>query len=158
MNGCTYGAKKNLSCKINANIYCNEILIAADNCIVDGFVFRNAQKSNTDSNRRRRRMKNSVSVEQVLSVINSGGIYSNSTNITVINSIFNMLYTSGKGGAIYCIGQQGEDITNIKSPIFINVAFLGNRAVTRGGAICADVHCNKMLFFDQIIPTINSII
>ena len=32
--------------------------------------------------------------------------------------------------------------SNIKSPTFINVAFVGNRANSRGGAISADVSCN----------------
>ncbi len=111
-----------LSCKLNPNNYCNEILIAADNCIVDGFIFIDAQRS---SGVTRRRLKNSVSdsVEEILSsrsVQHGGGIYSNSTNITVVNSIFYMLYSAGKGGGIYCIGQQGLDENNVKSPTLIN--------------------------------------
>ena len=37
---------------------------------------------------------------------------------------------------------RGPDHLNIKSPTFINVAFVGNRAIVCGGAISADVSCN----------------
>ncbi len=45
---------------------------------------------------------------------------------------------------MYCIGLEDvpgcEPVT--KSPTFVNVAFLGNRAVARGGAISADAQCD----------------
>eukprot|EP01084_Bolivina_argentea_P294504 506737_1 len=86
-----------LSCEIGSNIQCNQIVNAADNTLIDGFIFINAGAGNS----KRRRLANSVTIEDILSSTkdNSGsGIYSNSTNINIVNSIFYKLFTSGKGG------------------------------------------------------------
>ena len=53
-----------------------------------------------------------------------------------MKSIFNVW----TGGAVYCIGLEGTGA--VKSPTFINVEFLGNRADIRGGAISADAECH----------------
>eukprot|EP01084_Bolivina_argentea_P077430 140441_1 len=130
-----------LSCQISKNRQCFQILNAADNTIVDGFIFANAGIAGQN----RRRMANSINIGAVLSSTSTfvgSGIYSNSTNITVVNSIFTRLFSSGKGGAVYCVGMEDVDGLVIKSPTFINVHFLGNRAVARGGAISADGKCN----------------
>eukprot|EP00484_Ammonia_sp_Unknown_P013894 CAMPEP_0197072120 /NCGR_PEP_ID=MMETSP1384-20130603/209934_1 /TAXON_ID=29189 /ORGANISM="Ammonia sp." /LENGTH=1656 /DNA_ID=CAMNT_0042510935 /DNA_START=66 /DNA_END=5037 /DNA_ORIENTATION=- len=128
-----------LSCAQPRSVYCYQILMAADNTIVDGFVFTDAGFGVSA----RRRLKNSISVEEVLSSTSSlpgAGIFSNSTNIHVANSIFLQLFTNTKGAGVYCIGLDGNG--DIKSPSFVNVAFLGNRANIRGGAISADANCN----------------
>ena len=153
-----------LTCEVPSKIaasgyvYCYEILDAADNSLIDGFIFIKSQNEilGANANRRSRRLADtdSLSVSKILSstAANGGsGIYSNSTTITVVNSIFYKLFSSGKGGAIYCIGLQGDDDT-IKVPLIINVAFLGNRAAARGGAISGDVECNficKYCIFDS---------
>ena len=139
-----------LSCDLSddkvSDIYCSEIMMAADNTLIDGFVFRDAGLSGIAS-RRRRRMASSTSEGAVLTATDNNvgsGIFMNSTTITVVNAIFYQLFSSGKGGAVYCIGYQGvwDGVGEIKSPDFINVAFLGNRADVRGGAISADLRCN----------------
>eukprot|EP01083_Nonionella_stella_P218219 782716_1 len=122
--------------------------MAADDAIIDGFIFINAGYGIT-----RRRLANSIDIQTVLSSTSDkvgSGIFSNSTTISVVNSIFYKLLSTGKGGAVYCIGLQGE--IQIKYPTFINVKFLGNRAAIRGGAISADVECNficKYCLFDS---------
>ncbi len=101
----------------------NQLITAADGCLVDGFIFINAGRGL----HRRRRLQNSLEVNEILTyrAFESGaGIYSNSTTISVVNTIFYNLYSGEQGGAVYCIGLQGE--TGItKSPTFINVAFIG---------------------------------
>eukprot|EP00486_Rosalina_sp_Unknown_P016138 CAMPEP_0201594902 /NCGR_PEP_ID=MMETSP0190_2-20130828/192075_1 /ASSEMBLY_ACC=CAM_ASM_000263 /TAXON_ID=37353 /ORGANISM="Rosalina sp." /LENGTH=1261 /DNA_ID=CAMNT_0048054691 /DNA_START=127 /DNA_END=3908 /DNA_ORIENTATION=- len=112
--------------------------MAEDNTIVDGFIFKDAGFGTV-----RRRLANSISVAEVLSSTATqpgAGILSNSTNIIVANSIFLKLFSGGKGGAVYCIGLEGTGL--VKSPSFINVEFLGNRANIRGGAISADAECH----------------
>eukprot|EP01084_Bolivina_argentea_P298345 514110_1 len=150
--------KTYLSCELNNDRFCNEIMMAADHCIVDGFIFIKAQNGMAT---RRRRLQagsgggNSISVEDVLtstSAVVGGGIYTNSTNIIVANTIFYKLFSSGKGGAVYCIGLEVESWypgceTVIKTPTFVNVAFLGNRATARGGAISADANCHFECFY-----------
>ena len=51
-----------------------------------------------------------------------GGVFSNGTDIVVVNSIFYDLQAT-KGGGMYCIGYSTP---SYKSPTFINVAFAGN--------------------------------
>ena len=135
-----------LSCNIGNGLYCNQLINAADNSLIDGFIFIEVQYQPLLSHdHHRRRLANSLSIQQILSSTSTnigGGIYSNSTTINVVNSIFYALFSSEKGGAVYCIGQQGENAQNIKSPTFINVAFIKNRANERGGGISADVSCN----------------
>ena len=87
-----------LSCDLGSE-YCEQIVNAADNSLIDGFIFIKAQWNNND-NRRRLADGDSLSVGSVLSSTggNSGsGIYSNSTTISVVNSIFYKLFSSGKG-------------------------------------------------------------
>ena len=130
-----------LSCQINKRVQCNQIMISADNTLIDGFIFINAGQGADQ----RRRLANSLTLQLVLQSTSGAlgsGIYSNSTNIIVMNTIFYKLLAAGKGGGVYCIGQQGDDVNNVKSPTFVNVAFLGNRAGARGGAISADGQCN----------------
>jgi len=67
-----------------------------------------------------------------------GGIFSNGTNITVVNSIF-YKNLAVKGGGLYCIGYAGTD-KDYKSPTMANDIFINNVAV-RGGAIMGDVYC-----------------
>eukprot|EP01084_Bolivina_argentea_P268918 456899_1 len=108
-----------LSCQVTNKVQCNQILNAADDTLIDGFIFINAGRGVIN----RRRLANSLSINKILSSTASNpgaGIYSNSTTISVVNSIFYKLFTTGKGGAVYCIGLQGESGI-IKSPIFINV-------------------------------------
>ena len=68
--------------------------------------------------------------------------FQNSTNMTIVNSIFHKLISVSKGGGVYCIGESLKNRNITSSPIFTNVAFLGNRAGIRGGAISADVGCD----------------
>eukprot|EP01083_Nonionella_stella_P181145 647897_1 len=129
-----------LSCQLSSRLQCNQLINAADDTVIDGFIFENAGRGIIS----RRRLANSISVEEVLnsSPLRSGsGIVSNSTSLVVVNSIFHKLFSAGKGGAVYCIGMQGSSGIN-KAPTFMNVAFLGNRAAVRGGAISADAQCN----------------
>eukprot|EP01083_Nonionella_stella_P279470 950668_1 len=127
--------------------------MAADNTIIDGFIFKDSQNDGSSDKRRLYTQStggaNSISVEDVLtstSTVVGAGIYTNSTNIKVTNSIFYKLFSKGKGGAVYCVGL--EDMTGvpcdykIKYPSFVNVMFLGNRAAKRGGAISADANCH----------------
>ena len=113
-----------LSCKLTETKYCNEILIAADNTLIDGFVFQHAGLGNINDNSRRR-LANSLTVDKILTatsanskltnllffsflfffwinyilinITGGSGIFSNSTNITIINTIFLKLFSSGKG-------------------------------------------------------------
>ena len=84
-----------LSCQITATLQCSEIMMAEDNTIVDGFIFIDSGLGST-----RRRLANSISVAEVLSSTSTqpgAGIWSNSTNIIVANSIFYKLFSGGKG-------------------------------------------------------------
>ena len=92
-----------LSCQINSNIQCNQIVNSADGTLIDGFIFEDAGRGNLNN---RRRMANSLSVSIVLSSTASNpgsGVYSNSTTVSVVNSIFHKLLSTGKGGAVYCM-------------------------------------------------------
>ena len=87
-----------LSCQLSETQYCNQIVTAEDDVIIDGFIFVKAGYGNIDTSRRR--LKNSISIAEVLSSTDSksgSGIYSNSTTITVANSIFYGLFANGKG-------------------------------------------------------------
>eukprot|EP01084_Bolivina_argentea_P021100 39188_1 len=141
-----------LSCKLN-NGYCRQLMMAADNTIIDGFIFKDSQNDGSSDKRRLYTQStggaNSISVEDVLtstSTVVGAGIYTNSTNIMVTNSIFYKLFSKGKGGAVYCVGLEDETGVpcdyKIKYPSFVNVMFLGNRAAKRGGAIAADANCH----------------
>jgi hypothetical protein len=82
-----------------------------------------------------------------------GGIFSNGTNITVVNSIF-YENLAVKGGALYCIGYSDGGAL-YKSPTITNVAFIHNVAV-RGGAIMGDVYCEfecESCIFDSNIAS-----
>ena len=94
-----------LSCKIwtgprpDDHVYCHQILNAADNSLVDGFIFIETQYEST---RRRRRLStdNALSPDIVISATSDevgAGIYSNSTTINIVNSVFYALYSSSKG-------------------------------------------------------------
>ena len=60
-----------LSCNLGNGAYCNQILQGADNSLIDGFIFVESQYEDS----RRRRLANSISVQEVLSSTsgNSGG-------------------------------------------------------------------------------------
>ena len=85
----------------------------------------------------------SISISDVLSSSSlgrGGGVFSNGTNIVIVNSIFYDLQAI-KGGGVYCIGYSTSDRDNAQSPEIINTAFIGNIAL-RGSAITGDVYCD----------------
>jgi len=142
-----------LTCNLG-DIQCSIIMDAADNVIVDGFIFTDALYNETfetsseiltpsnssNSTRRLQSTHSTISIElSSTSGGRGGGVFSNGTNIIVLNSIFYGNLAS-KGGAIYCIGYTGVNGT-YKSPTIINAAFINNYAA-RGGAIMGDVYCN----------------
>ena len=61
-----------LSCKVTSNVYCSQIMMGADDVIVDGFIFID---SGRPINSNRRRMANSLTIKNVLSstATNNGG-------------------------------------------------------------------------------------
>jgi len=151
-----------LSC--DSVISCTIIMDAADNVIVDGFIFTGALYNQTEeltgeptttSTINRRLLQNTHSTLSIeltdITGGRGGGIFSNGTNITVVNSLFygNLAV---KGGGLYCIGYAGNDET-YKSPTITNVAFVNNVA-ERGGAIMGDVYCefecNSCIFEDNV--------
>ena len=88
-----------LSCQLTNSLQCYQIIHAADNTTVDGFIFKDAGKGPITT---RRRLANSISIEYVLASTSSflgSGIWSNSTNIIVANSIFLQLFAK-KGKSV----------------------------------------------------------
>ena len=86
-----------LSCNLGNNVYCNQLINAADNSLLDGFVLLETQYQDITT---RRRLAFSLTIQEILSSTSGnsgGGIYSNSTTIKVVNSVFYALFSSGKG-------------------------------------------------------------
>lgn len=84
-----------LSCNITddfgSNIVCSNILLAAMNTIVDGFVFKDAKYVYLDPTRRRLGEYSKNGVGAVISDTTGGrgaGIQSNATNVVVVNNLF----------------------------------------------------------------------
>jgi len=134
-----------LSCYVEyAHTHCAITVIAANNCILDGFILTNATYYVPA---RRRLGQNGEYSSSLVNVITStavdrgAGVFSNGTNIVVVNSIFLQNYAD-KGGGLYCIGYDFKAPSHEQSPTLVNNYFLGNTASSRGGAISADAFCH----------------
>ena len=121
---------------------CGILVDAANDCIIDGFILTGAQTS-FQSQRRRMAGVYSTSIGTVIKSTQSGrgaGVFSNGTNVVIVNSIiFNNV--AMKGGGLYCIGYNSNSPTDWYAPTIINTVFAQN-TVLRGGAICADAYCH----------------